>query len=145
MPSARELEKNKSLIMFSSDGLLGYPQAKTPNIIQLGPLHIVKPKPLPAVSRMSWSLQNQFKDWWLADSQIIIYLLFKILLSFKQYSQLIEKPLIACLLPLVFQTMNPTIPLVSLVVCNVLSRRVFHKDVAPDHQVYRNEYLGPKF
>lgn len=50
IPTAWELEKNKTLLMFSGDGSLVYPHAVTPNVVQLGPLHIVKPKPLPTVS-----------------------------------------------------------------------------------------------
>lgn len=50
MPTARELERNISLIMLSGDGSLVYPQATTPNVVHVGPLHIVEPKPLPDVS-----------------------------------------------------------------------------------------------
>ena len=49
LPSAYELESNKTLLMYSSDIMLGFPQPLTPNIIHLGPLHIGQPKALPKV------------------------------------------------------------------------------------------------
>lgn len=47
LPSLHELERNKTLLMFTGDGSLVYPHALTPNVIQLGPMHILAPKPLP--------------------------------------------------------------------------------------------------
>ena len=59
IPSAHELEMNKSLMMFSGDGSLIYPHALTPNVVQLGPLHIVNPGLLPDVSQLfSFSIQH---------------------------------------------------------------------------------------
>lgn len=50
MPPSIELEFNKSLLIHSSDKSMVYAQAVTPNIVNVGPLQLVKPKPLPAVS-----------------------------------------------------------------------------------------------
>lgn len=47
LPSAYELDHNKSLLMYSCDPIMSYPKSLTPNIVQLGALHIVPPKPLP--------------------------------------------------------------------------------------------------
>lgn len=49
LPSAYELESNKTLFMYSSDIVLGFSQPLTPNVVQVGPLHIMPPKPLPQV------------------------------------------------------------------------------------------------
>lgn len=50
LPSAYELESNKTLLMYSSDIVLGFSQPLTPNVVQVGPLHIVPAKPLPQVT-----------------------------------------------------------------------------------------------
>lgn len=49
LPSAYELDHNKTLLIYSSDGILSYPKQLPPNIVQVGPLHIVSPNPLPEV------------------------------------------------------------------------------------------------
>lgn len=49
-PSVYEMDCNKTLLLMSSDGILTFPKAKTPNIIHLGPMHIVPPRPLTGVS-----------------------------------------------------------------------------------------------
>lgn len=53
MPSAQQLELNKTLQIYSGNGLLSYPKPVTPNIVHIGPLHIVPPKPLPEVMQNS--------------------------------------------------------------------------------------------
>lgn len=50
LPSAEELEKNVSLLMYCTSSSMYYPQAATPNIVKIGATHVGKPKPLPDVS-----------------------------------------------------------------------------------------------
>lgn len=50
LPSSYDLDRNKTLLIYSSDGIFGYPKPLTPNIVQVGPLHIMPPKALPEVS-----------------------------------------------------------------------------------------------
>ncbi|XP_075220411.1 UDP-glycosyltransferase UGT5-like isoform X2 [Lycorma delicatula] len=45
--TAEELEYNKSLLIVSADFATGYPRPIQPNTVYVGPMHIVKPKPLP--------------------------------------------------------------------------------------------------
>lgn len=45
-PSVYEMEYNKTLLLLSGDGILNPPKAMTPNVIQVGPMHILPPKPL---------------------------------------------------------------------------------------------------
>ncbi|XP_075222127.1 UDP-glycosyltransferase UGT5-like isoform X2 [Lycorma delicatula] len=45
--TAEELEYNKSLLIISADLASSYPRPVQPNTIYVGPMHIVKPKPLP--------------------------------------------------------------------------------------------------
>lgn len=50
LPSAEALEKNISLLMHLSSGILTYPQAFTPNVVHVGATQIHQPNPLPKVS-----------------------------------------------------------------------------------------------
>lgn len=47
LPSAYELDHNKSLLMYSCDPVISFPKPLPPNIVLLGAMHIVPPKPLP--------------------------------------------------------------------------------------------------
>lgn len=47
LPSAYELDRNKSLLMYSCDPVMSYPKPLPPNVVLVGPMHIVPPKPLP--------------------------------------------------------------------------------------------------
>ncbi|XP_075220408.1 UDP-glycosyltransferase UGT5-like isoform X2 [Lycorma delicatula] len=51
--TAEALEYNKSLLIISADFATSYPRPMQPNTVYVGPMHIIKPKPLP-VNLQKW-------------------------------------------------------------------------------------------